>query len=433
MADIERITREIHILRLVRHPNIIQLYEIIDTPTKIYLVMEYASNGELFEYITKNTKLNEQEACKFFQQIVSGVEYLQRLKIVHRDLKPKNMLLDYENNVKIVDFSLSNIYKPGQLLNTSCGSPCYAAPEMIAGKHYDPSEVDVWSIGIVLFFMICGFLPFEDSNTTKLYAKILNGNFEIPEFVSNEAKELIKKILIVDPEKRITISQVKTHLWFKKINQEWSNGTLLGYESIHVDKNIISSLKNYNIDTEVALNDIKNNKYNNLTTSYYLALQKNWRNQGKKSELLETIESPFISPSNFEFIKTILSHSKKLKKNPVPDEFSYIETLNSKPKKIHHGRGVSLQLPKIPNHYTSLKSSKKLISTQTKKKSIKNLNNLSPYFYDFFASNKGSTRTDDFCMTFDDRKKNRISRDFKLTPRSLKKEELFLHKKFYLK
>ena len=143
MADIERITREIHILRLVRHPNIIQLYEIIDTPTKIYLVMEYASNGELFEYITKNTKLNEQEACKFFQQIVSGVEYLQRLKIVHRDLKPKNMLLDYENNVKIVDFSLSNIYKPGQLLNTSCGSPCYAAPEMIAGKHYDPSEVDV--------------------------------------------------------------------------------------------------------------------------------------------------------------------------------------------------------------------------------------------------------------------------------------------------
>ena len=149
--------------------------------------------------------------------------------------------------------------------------------------------------------------------------------------------------------------------------------------------------------------------------------------------MLETIESPFISPSNFEFIKTILSHSKKLKKNPVPDEFSYIETLNSKPKKIHHGRGVSLQLPKIPNHYTSLKSSKKLISTQTKKKSIKNLNNLSPYFYDFFASNKGSTRTDDFCMTFDDRKKNRISRDFKLTPRSLKKEELFLHKKFYLK
>jgi len=123
--------------------------------------MEYADGGELFEYIVKNQRLQEIEACKFYQQLISGIEYLHKLCIVHRDLKPENLLLDFSNSIKIVDFGLGNTYKKGELLKTACGSPCYAAPEMIAGQKYDCLLVDIWSSGVILFASICGYLPFE--------------------------------------------------------------------------------------------------------------------------------------------------------------------------------------------------------------------------------------------------------------------------------
>ena len=176
MADVERVTREIHILKLIRHPNIIQLYEIIESPKYLFLVMEFLCEGELFDYIVKKKRMDEDEACKVFDQIVSGIEYCHKLKIVHRDLKLENILIDYDQTIRIVDFGLSNTYKSGEKLKTACGSPCYAAPEMIDGKEpYEPIMVDVWSAGIILYAMVCGFLPFEDPDTRKLYQKILSG------------------------------------------------------------------------------------------------------------------------------------------------------------------------------------------------------------------------------------------------------------------
>ena len=127
------------------------------------------------------------------------MEYIHQLNIVHRDLKPENLLLDHNKNIKIVDFGLSNTYSEGELLKTACGSPCYAAPEMIAGKKYHGSKVDVWSCGVIMFALICGYLPFEDPDTAKLYKKIMNGEFKIPNFVSKEATDLIMKILRTDP------------------------------------------------------------------------------------------------------------------------------------------------------------------------------------------------------------------------------------------
>lgn len=153
--------------------------------------MEYASGGELFDYIVKNTRVPEIEACKFFQQIVEGVQYLHRINIVHRDMKPENLLLDHNKNIKIVDFGLSNTFKEAELLKTACGSPCYAAPEMIEGKKYDGELVDIWSIGVILYALICGFLPFEDPNTANLYKKILAGEFKIPSFVGESVSDLI--------------------------------------------------------------------------------------------------------------------------------------------------------------------------------------------------------------------------------------------------
>ena len=196
---------------MIRHPNIIQLYEIIETPKQLYLIMEYASGGELFDYIVASTRVKEIEACGIFQQIMAGVEYITTLNIVHRDLKPENLLFDHKKQVKIVDFGLSNTYKTGQTLKTACGSPCYAAPEMISGKRYQGSQVDIWSCGVILFALICGYLPFEDSNTTMLYKKITNGEYRCPKFISEEAKDLLSRILKTNPEERYTIDQIKSH------------------------------------------------------------------------------------------------------------------------------------------------------------------------------------------------------------------------------
>ena len=148
---------------------------------------------------------------------------------IFRDLKPENLLLDHKKNIKIVDFGLSNTYKAGETLKTACGSPCYAAPEMIAGKRYLGSNVDIWSCGVILFAMICGYLPFEDPNTANLYKKILNGDYTIPKFVSPESRELIQSILNTDPEKRFKISDIRKHAWFNQITfQKITGGIFIG-------------------------------------------------------------------------------------------------------------------------------------------------------------------------------------------------------------
>lgn len=139
--------------------------------------MEYTRGGELFEYIVKKKRLEEKEAAKFLLQIIAGVEYIHKLGICHRDLKPENLLMDEDKNIKIIDFGLSNTYEEGTKIKTACGSPCYAAPEMIAGKEYEGLMADIWSCGVILFAMVCGYLPFEDPETSKLYKLILNANY----------------------------------------------------------------------------------------------------------------------------------------------------------------------------------------------------------------------------------------------------------------
>ena len=202
------------ILKSIRHTNVIKLYEIIETKSNIYLMMEYASGGELFDYIVAQDRLSERESFKFYSQIVAGMEFLHQRQIAHRDLKPENLLLDKYKNLKIVDFGLSNTYKPGELLQTACGSPCYAAPEMIAGKRYNGLEVDIWSSGVTLYAMLCGYLPFEDPNTAILYKKILKGDFEIPEFLSSKAEAFLKGLLCIDPKNRLTLEKIKKSPWY---------------------------------------------------------------------------------------------------------------------------------------------------------------------------------------------------------------------------
>ena len=288
--DKNRLEREIKILKKIRHPNIINLYNIIQTEKKYYLITEYIEGKELFDYIIKKRKLQEIEACKFYQQLINGIEYLHKLKIVHRDLKPENILIDEKNNIlKIADFGLSNIFssKNNYMLSSPCGSPCYAAPEMLNGNKYQAPQIDIWSSGITLYAMLFGYLPFDDDNNDILYNKICEGKFNIPNEISFEASDLIKRLLNVDPLKRINIRQIKNHPWFNLFKV---NGKIILYEGLIIDKiiipvdeDIVSDIeKNYNVDKEEIRISIIGNLYNDISTIYYLKLKKKIR-EGKKS------------------------------------------------------------------------------------------------------------------------------------------------------
>ncbi|KAK8085257.1 hypothetical protein PG997_006528 [Apiospora hydei] len=208
-----RVEREIEYLQLLRHPHIIKLYTVIKTPNEIIMVLEYAG-GELFDYIVSHGRMPEEKARRFFQQMLCAVEYCHRHKVVHRDLKPENLLLDDSLNVKIADFGLSNIMTDGNFLKTSCGSPNYAAPEVISGKLYAGPEVDVWSCGVILYVLLIGRLPFDDDHIPSLFAKIQRGVFTIPNWCPQDAQNLMRKMLVVNPMHRATIEEIRLDPWF---------------------------------------------------------------------------------------------------------------------------------------------------------------------------------------------------------------------------
>ncbi|KAF2973503.1 hypothetical protein GQX73_g229 [Xylaria multiplex] len=210
-----RVEREIEYLQLLRHPHIIKLYSVIKTQNEIIMVLEYAG-GELFDFIVSHGKLEEEQARRFFQQMICAVEYCHRHKVVHRDLKPENLLLDHQLNVKIADFGLSNIMTDGNFLKTSCGSPNYAAPEVISGKLYAGPEVDVWSCGVILYVLLVGRLPFDDDHIPSLFAKIQRGVFTIPQWINRETADLIRKMLQTNPVQRATIEDIRQDPWFSK-------------------------------------------------------------------------------------------------------------------------------------------------------------------------------------------------------------------------
>ena len=231
-----RIEREIQYLQLLRHPHIIKLYTVITMPGEIVMVLEYAG-GELFDYIVHNGKMAEDKARKFFQQIVCAVEYCHRHKIVHRDLKPENLLLDDQLNVKIADFGLSNIMTDGNFLKTSCGSPNYAAPEVISGKLYAGPEVDVWSCGVILYVLLVGRLPFDDEYIPSLFKKIAQGNYHVPSYLSSGAVRLIRKMLQTNPMSRITIQEIRQDPWFTTDLAEYLQPPVEDFMDTGVDPN----------------------------------------------------------------------------------------------------------------------------------------------------------------------------------------------------
>ena len=282
--DKKRLEREINILKKIHHPNIVKLFCVIETERQIFIVMEYIKGNELFQYIVLKRKLEEEEACYFFLQIINCIDYLHKLKITHRDLKAENIIIEQnKKEIKLIDFGLSNTYENGKLLSTACGSPIYAAPEMLEGKLYKGSTVDIWSAGVILYYMLCGNFPFEDVSNDNLYRKIIKGKFDIPKSISKDAKDLINKILVVNPNKRINIKDIKKHPWVlnylgKNPNFEsiFKNiGLDMGKYVIPIDEDIVNEINNkYKVEKVQIRKNILYNIVNDISTLYYLILNK---------------------------------------------------------------------------------------------------------------------------------------------------------------
>ena len=282
--------REIEILKNINHPNIIRLYCHISKQKQLYLITEYIKGIELFQYISLKKKIEESEACIYFQQIICGLEYLHKMGISHRDIKSENILVDHHlKEIKIIDFGLSNKYSDkSELLSTLCGSPLYAAPEVLTGKGYKPRPVDIWSAGIVLYFMLSGKLPFQADTDEELYKKIIDAKITNIKGISKEGNDLVKQILNPNPRKRISILKIKKHPWFNLFNNNnFANinyyGLSVNKYVIPIDEEIVEEIKNqFNIsDVEIRIS-ILENKLNDITTLYYLIVIKKEK-EGKKS------------------------------------------------------------------------------------------------------------------------------------------------------
>ncbi|XVF62351.1 hypothetical protein PTKIN_Ptkin09bG0000600 [Pterospermum kingtungense] len=215
----DQIKREIATLRLLKHPNVVRLHEVLASKSKIYMALEYATGGELFDRIASKGKLSEAEGRKFFQQLIDGVSYCHNKGVFHRDLKLENILIDAKGNIKISDFGLSALpqhIREDGLLHTTCGSPNYVAPEILANRGYDGATSDIWSCGVILYVILTGYLPFDDRNLAVLYQKIFKGDTQIPKWLSSGARNMIRRILDPNPDTRITMVGIKDDEWFKQ-------------------------------------------------------------------------------------------------------------------------------------------------------------------------------------------------------------------------
>nr|AGQ43462.1 CBL-interacting protein kinase 2 [Nitraria tangutorum] len=214
----EQTLTEVSVMRLIKHPNVLELYEVMATKTKIYFIMEYAKGGELFNKLAKG-RLREERARKYFQQLISAVDFCHSRGVYHRDLKPENLLLDENGTLKVSDFGLSALSdskKQDGLFHTTCGTPAYVAPEIIRGKGYDGAESDIWSCGVILYVLLAGYLPLHDSNLMAMYRKISKGDYAIPSWFSTDVRKLLTRILDPNPKTRVSLAKIMDNPWFKK-------------------------------------------------------------------------------------------------------------------------------------------------------------------------------------------------------------------------
>uniref|UniRef100_A0A671TRA7 non-specific serine/threonine protein kinase n=1 Tax=Sparus aurata TaxID=8175 RepID=A0A671TRA7_SPAAU len=262
--------REVRIMKMLNHPNIVKLFEVIETEKTLYLVMEYASGGEVFDYLVAHGRMKEKEARAKFRQIVSAVQYCHQKCIVHRDLKAENLLLDADMNIKIADFGFSNEFTLGNKLDTFCGSPPYAAPELFQGKKYDGPEVDVWSLGVILYTLVSGSLPFDGQNLKELRERVLRGKYRIPFYMSTDCENLLKKFLILNPSKRGSLEQIMRDRWMNVGYEEEELKPYIEPMPDYKDPRRTDIMLQMGFSQEEIQDSLVNQKYNDVMAAYLL-------------------------------------------------------------------------------------------------------------------------------------------------------------------
>ncbi|KAL0969016.1 hypothetical protein UPYG_G00221600 [Umbra pygmaea] len=298
--SLQKLFREVRIMKLLNHPNIVKLFEVIETERTLYLVMEYASGGEVFDYLVAHGRMKEKEARAKFRQIVSAVQYCHQKNIVHRDLKAENLLLDADMNIKIADFGFSNEFTMGNKLDTFCGSPPYAAPELFQGKKYDGPEVDVWSLGVILYTLVSGSLPFDGQNLKELRERVLRGKYRIPFYMSTDCENLLKRFLVLNPAKRGTLevredseNQIMKDRWINAGTEEDELKPFVEPEQDITDQKRIDVMMGMGYSLEEIRESLVKMKYDEITATYLLL--------GRKTSELEPSESN--SSSNLSLAK----------------------------------------------------------------------------------------------------------------------------------
>ncbi|KAE8586794.1 hypothetical protein XENTR_v10021767 [Xenopus tropicalis] len=292
-TSLQKLFREVRIMKILNHPNIVKLFEVIETEKTLYLVMEYASGGEVFDYLVAHGRMKEKEARAKFRQIVSAVQYCHQKHIVHRDLKAENLLLDADMNIKIADFGFSNEFTVGNKLDTFCGSPPYAAPELFQGKKYDGPEVDVWSLGVILYTLVSGSLPFDGQNLKELRERVLRGKYRIPFYMSTDCENLLKRFLVLNPSKRGTLEQIMKDRWINAGHEEDELKPFVEPELDISDQKRIDIMVGMGYSREEIQESLSKMKYDEITATYLLL--------GRKSSELDASDSS--SSSNLSLAK----------------------------------------------------------------------------------------------------------------------------------
>ncbi|XP_078262642.1 MAP/microtubule affinity-regulating kinase 3a isoform X6 [Rhinoraja longicauda] len=340
-TSLQKLFREVRIMKCLNHPNIVKLFEVIETEKTLYLVMEYASGGEVFDYLVAHGRMKEKEARAKFRQIVSAVQYCHQKQIVHRDLKAENLLLDADMNIKIADFGFSNEFTIGNKLDTFCGSPPYAAPELFQGKKYDGPEVDVWSLGVILYTLVSGSLPFDGQNLKELRERVLRGKYRIPFYMSTDCENLLKRFLVLNPSKRGTLEQIMKDRWINAGQDD--DDELRPYvepELDITDSKRIEIMVGMGYSHEEIQESLAKMKYDEITATYLLL--------GRKSNELEVSDSS--SSSNLSLAKIRPSSDLNNSTGQSPSHHKVQRSISANQKQRRYSDHAGPSIPPVVSY-----------------------------------------------------------------------------------
>ncbi|XP_078090175.1 MAP/microtubule affinity-regulating kinase 3a isoform X8 [Mustelus asterias] len=339
-TSLQKLFREVRIMKCLNHPNIVKLFEVIETEKTLYLVMEYASGGEVFDYLVAHGRMKEKEARAKFRQIVSAVQYCHQKQIVHRDLKAENLLLDADMNIKIADFGFSNEFTVGNKLDTFCGSPPYAAPELFQGKKYDGPEVDVWSLGVILYTLVSGSLPFDGQNLKELRERVLRGKYRIPFYMSTDCENLLKRFLVLNPSKRGTLEQIMKDRWINAGHDDDELRPFVEPDLDITDSKRIDIMVGMGYTREEIQESLAKMKYDDITATYLLL--------GRKSNELEVSDSS--SSSNLSLAKIRPSSDLNNSTGQSPSHHKVQRSISANQKQRRYSDHAGPSIPPVVSY-----------------------------------------------------------------------------------